>query len=125
MKTTTEGDYLTSDHVTFTVSRPAWEPVMLAHLRTGGDAEHRRLYDLCVTELIAAGKTAEELARDAVQSVAGRHRSLLDDALYIADSPSARQSARDVAVPRYPNFHWPVIPEMPDPRSLFRNINVC
>lgn len=69
------------DRLTFTVSRPAWEPVMLAHLRAQGDAEHQRLHDLCVTELIAAGKTAEDVARDDVQSVVDWHRRWLNDAI--------------------------------------------
>jgi hypothetical protein len=81
MKFATDGDQLTGDRMTFTVSRPAWEPVMLTHLRAKDDDEHQRLYDLCVTELIAAEKTPEDVARDDVQSVAGWYRRRLDDSL--------------------------------------------
>lgn len=65
----------------FTASRPAWEPVMLAHLRAQGDAEHQRLHDLCATELVALGKSPEDLARHDVQSVADWHRRSLTDAV--------------------------------------------
>jgi hypothetical protein len=57
------------DGMRFRLTRPAWEPVMLEHLRLTDDNEHRRLYDQCVTELMAAGKTAEEAARDQVQGL--------------------------------------------------------
>lgn len=51
-----------------TVSRPAWEPIMLAHLETEDDEAHRRLYNQCVAALTAAGMTAEESARQQVQA---------------------------------------------------------
>jgi hypothetical protein len=70
MKHNMNRDLLTDDKVTFTVSRPFWEQPMLDHLRSRlDDNEHRQLYDLCVTHLIAAGKTAEEAARDQVQGL--------------------------------------------------------
>jgi hypothetical protein len=53
----------------FRAPRPVWEPVMLEHLRLTDDDQHRRLYDLCVTHLMAAGKTAEEAAQDQVQGL--------------------------------------------------------
>jgi hypothetical protein len=64
------------------MARPAWEPVMLDHLRSRlDDDEHRRLYDLCVTELMAAGMTAEELAQNEVQAATDSARHLLDETL--------------------------------------------
>jgi hypothetical protein len=65
----------------FSASRPLWEPVMLDHLRLTDDAEHRRLYDLCVTHLMAAGVSAEESARNQVQGVANSARRMLDNSL--------------------------------------------
>lgn len=79
MKFTTDGDYLNGDNVTFKVTRPAWEPVMMEHLRSVDDDEHRRIYDLCVTELIAMGLSAEESARYQVQSLADAARSSMGD----------------------------------------------
>ena len=61
------------------ISRPAWEPVMLEHLRSRLDNdEHRILYDLCVTELMAAGMTAEEAARGTVQATADSIQRMLN-----------------------------------------------
>lgn len=57
--------------VTFKVSRPAWEVVMLQHLRSTDDAEHRRVYDLCIAELTSAGLSAEDVARGQVQAAIG------------------------------------------------------
>ena len=53
-----------------TVSRPNWEAVMIQHLRMVDDTEHQRLYDLCITELMAAGLTADQVARHDVQAIA-------------------------------------------------------
>lgn len=46
---------------------------------TSRDEEHRRIYDLCVTELITMGLSAEESARYQVQSVADVVRSSMGD----------------------------------------------
>lgn len=54
--------------MTLKATRPVWEPVMLEHLRSEPDEKHRRLYDLCVTELMAAGQTVEENVRATAQA---------------------------------------------------------
>lgn len=75
-------DYSENNTMRIMVSRPAWEPIMLEHLRSRLDDDgHRRLYDLCVTELIAAGMSAEESARNQVQAVADSVRRSMNDAL--------------------------------------------
>ncbi len=71
----------TGDGMRITVSRPLWETVMLAHLRLMDDDEHRRLYDLCVTELMTEGKTAEEAARDQMQRLVDSVTSSMRDAM--------------------------------------------
>lgn len=82
MKFATEGDFRSDDKVTFKVSRPAWEVVMVEHLRLNlDDEEHRILYDLCVTELMAAGVSAEEAARNSVQGAVDSVRKLMDSAM--------------------------------------------
>lgn len=64
------------------VSRPAWEPLMLEHLRSHlDDDEHRRVYNMCVIELIAAGMSAEDIARDSVQAAAASARRLLEQSM--------------------------------------------
>lgn len=64
------------------MSRPAWEPFMIEHLRSRlDDDEHRILYDLCVTELMAAGMTAEEAVRGTVQATADSLQQMLDKAM--------------------------------------------
>jgi hypothetical protein len=60
------------------VTRPAWEVVMLKHLRSTDDEEHRRIYDQCVTALMTTGVSAEEAARNSVQAVADSARHLLE-----------------------------------------------
>jgi hypothetical protein len=65
----------------FSASRPLWEPVMLEHLRLTDDDEHRRVYDLCVTALMAAGMSVEQAARNEVQSAVDRVRRSMDDSL--------------------------------------------
>lgn len=55
--------------MTIKATRLVWEPILLEHLRSEPDEEHQALYDLCVTELMAAGQTAEEAAQASVQAV--------------------------------------------------------
>src|SRR5689334_2049510 len=74
-----EGNSRRDNALTVKFSRPAWEAVMLEHLRLTDDEPHQRLYDRCVTELMAAGKTAADAARDEVEAVAAVHRRWLDD----------------------------------------------
>lgn len=69
------------DDLRVSFSRPAWEPVMLAHLRSRlDDDEHRRVYDLCIIELMAAEKSAEDVARDEIQAVVDFVRRQLERA---------------------------------------------
>ncbi len=77
------GDFSSgADGLRMTASRPVWEPVMLDHLRSRlDDPEHRRVYDLCVTELMAVEKTAEDVARYEVQAVADMVRRQLEQAV--------------------------------------------
>jgi hypothetical protein len=69
------------DGMRFRATRPVWEPVMLEHLRLTDDAGHRRLYDQCVTHLMASGVTVEESARNSVQAATDSLRRMMDDAL--------------------------------------------
>ncbi len=84
MKMDWDGDMRFDDAVTVKATRPVWEPVMLEHLKSEaelGDAEHRRVYDQCVTALLAAGQTAEGIARDQTQAVTDMMRRQMDDML--------------------------------------------
>jgi len=81
MKFSTEGDMRRDDSVQLKVTRPVWEPIMLAHLEAEDDEQHRRLYDECVAALDAAGMTVEETARRQVDLMTGSLRRMVDDAL--------------------------------------------
>lgn len=63
--------------LTFSATRLAWEPIMLAHLEAEDDVVHRRVYDQCVAELRARGVSAEVAARQDVQRVADWTRDSL------------------------------------------------
>lgn len=81
MKIVSEGDFMRDDTIRVKVSRPAWEVVMLDHLRSQPDDEHRRLYNRCVTELMAAEVSAEDAGRSSVQATAELLRRSIGDAM--------------------------------------------
>lgn len=82
MKFASEGDFIHDDTLRFKVTRPAWEVVMLDHLRSRLDDDaHRRLYDLCVTELLVSGVSAEDAARNSAQAVVDSIRKSTEDTL--------------------------------------------
>ena len=70
MKLTTEDDLRVDVWVRVTVSRPAWEAVMLDHLRAVDDDSHRQLFDWCMTELARRRLSAQDVARTSVQAAA-------------------------------------------------------
>lgn len=74
------GSDLRDGSMTFRASRPVWEGVMMEHLRSSPDDEHQRLHDLCVTEVMAAGMSAEEAARNSVQAAVDGVRKAMFDA---------------------------------------------
>jgi hypothetical protein len=74
-------DHDTSDDGwTIRATRPVWEPIMLAHVETQDDEQHQRLYERCMTAL--NGRSAEEVARDEVQSAVDSVRRTIGDALH-------------------------------------------
>ncbi len=88
MKFSTGGARPAGDAMTFKVTRPAWEVVMLDHLRMTDDEPHQRLYGQCVAALMAAGQSAEATARNDVQRVADLARTAIEGA---ARTRSGRQ----------------------------------
>ena len=80
MKFETEGDMRRGDSVSIKATRPAWEPIMLAHIEIAAedDDAHRRLYDECMLAL--AGRSAEQAARDEAEAAVGLTWRWLGDA---------------------------------------------
>lgn len=74
------GSEIIGDGLTVTVSRPAWEDVMLVHLETMDDEAHRRVYLECMAALDVAGISPEDVARNEVQQVADWARTSIEDA---------------------------------------------
>ena len=75
---------LDGEGLTFTISRPAWEDLMLVHLETMDDDAHRRHYLKCMLALEAEGMSPEDVARQDVQRVADWARRTLEGATGVA-----------------------------------------